>query len=229
MVEQPTTTAAELLGVSERQVRHLVDEGELEARKLAGRLIIDEQSLDRRLRLSPGPGRPLSGRAAWGLLWELSGERAVWLGPSERSRLRSRLDRSSPEGVLVAGRRRSTRRDLRALPRYRSEVLESAGVVASGLSAASTIGADIVGAGSAEIYCTDATMHGLVERFGLSEHGESNLIIRIAHPPGDHLLEERDVMPAAVVALDLMEATDTRTRRAGADLVARLLDEKRYR
>ncbi|MGH3482472.1 MAG: helix-turn-helix domain-containing protein [Nocardioidaceae bacterium] len=229
MAEQTTKTAAELLGISERQVRHLVDSGELDARKVAGRLFIDETSLDRRLRSRPGPGRPLSGRAAWACLWELSGERAEWLGRSERSRLRSWLDRWSPEDVMQACRRRSARHDLRVLPRYLPDVLAAEGIAAGGLSAAATVGADIVGAGPAEIYSTDATLRELVERFGLSTHGESNLTVRIAHPPGDRLVEGRDVMPAAVVAVDLMEAADTRTRRAGVDLAAQLLDQRRYR
>lgn len=111
------------------------------------------------------------------------------------------------------------------LPRYLSDVSSAHGVVAGGVSAASRVGADIVAADSAEIYCTEATLRELVERFGWSEGGESNLIVRIPQSPGDQLLEGREVMPAGVVAVDLMDAADVRTRRAGADLAENLLDQ----
>jgi hypothetical protein len=121
------------------------------------------------------------------------------------------------------------RRELRVLPRYLSDVSSADGVVAGGVSAASRVGSDIVAPDSAEIYCTEATLRELVERFGLSERGEPNLIVRIPQSPGDQLLDGREAMPVGVVAVDLIEAADVRTRRAGVDLAENLLDQRSRR
>lgn len=211
--------AATRLGVSDQEVRRLVRAGTLSAQRIGRTLVVADDAVDSRARLVVTRGRSVAARTAWALLWELSGERAGWLDRAGRSRLRSRLQRSTAEQLVAAVRFRADRHELRVLPAYRDQVLRADGVVASGMTAANAVGADIVAVGAAdEIYCSAATLTRLRREFGLSNRGETNLIVRV--PRFDELtLTGRAHMPAAVVAVDLAESSDVRTRRAGLTLL----------
>lgn len=222
-MELTSREAARRLHVSDREVRRLAAVGDLRSRKLGGRLLVQVDALDQRLQSRPSRGRPMSARVAWGLLWELSDLRASWLRDSERSRLRSWLRTASVESVALAVRRRAVRHDLRLLPQYLEAVAGADGVLAGGISAAEFVGADIVGLGAAEIYCTADRLAELTGEYGLSDRGETNLTVRVPALPEADLLTGRDAMPAAAVAVDLLESADIRTRRAGHDVAERLL------
>lgn len=60
--------AASRLGVSDRQVRRLVASGELAARRIGDRWIIDAGAVRDRARAKRQGGRPLSARMAWAVL-----------------------------------------------------------------------------------------------------------------------------------------------------------------
>jgi hypothetical protein len=99
--------------------------------------------------------------------------------------------------------------------------------VSGGLSAAAAAGADIVGMDLAELYCDDETRSDLFTQFAITTtSSRPNLIIRtientdLAH----RLLAGRTEMPAAAVAVDLIESPEPRTTHAGAELAARLLN-----
>jgi excisionase family DNA binding protein len=226
-MEMTSREAAQRLHVSDRQVRRLVAAGDLRSRILGGRLLVDMGAVDQRLQSTPGRGRPMSARAAWGVLWELSGERAAWLSATERSRLRARLRTATAESLALAVRRRAVRHDLRVVPQYLEAVVEADDVVAGGISAAQSVDADVVGLGAAEVYCTASTLDELRRRFGLSERGDANVTVRVPILQETPLLTGRDTMPAAVVAMDLLESPDVRTRRAGHDVAERLFTSRR--
>jgi len=220
--------AATRLGVSAQEVRRLVRTGVLSARRVGRTLVLSEDVVDERARLDIAPGRVLSAPVAWATLWELSGERADWLERSGRSRVQARLRATDAERLVAATRDRADRHELRVLPAYRDRVLAHEGVVASGLTAADAVGADIVAAdaAAAEVYCTAGTLTGLRRDLGLSDRGEPNLVVRV--PRFDGLpLTGRAHMPGAVVAVDLTESADVRTRRAGLDLLADALSATR--
>ncbi len=212
--------AAERLAVSAHEVRRLIRTGALAASRVGRTLVLDDAAVDERARLPIGAGRALAPHTAWAALWELSGLRADWLEASSRSRLRARIGGLEPAQVVVATRRRADRRALRVLPSYRDRVLAVDDVVASGMSAADAIGADVVATTAAdEIYCTDGQLLALQREFGLSDRGEANLIVRV--PAFERLpFTDRQYMPVAVVAVDLAESSDVRTRRAGLTLLA---------
>ncbi|WP_448638676.1 helix-turn-helix domain-containing protein [Geodermatophilus sp. URMC 63] len=212
--------AAARLGVSAQEVRRLVRAGTLSAQRVGRTLVLSDEAVDERARLDIAPGRVLSAPVAWATLWELSGERADWLERSGRSRVQARLRDTDAEHLVAATRDRADRYELRVLPAYRDRVLAREGVVVSGLSAADAVRADIVAAIAAvEVYCTAATLAGLRRDLGLSDRGEPNLVVRV--PRFDALpLTGRAHMPTAVVAVDLAESADVRTRRAGLDLLA---------
>lgn len=193
----------------------------------AGRiLLVDEASLRRRGRATVSRGRALAPRTAWGALWEASGERADWLDRSARSRVRSWLRRRSPDAIASACRRRAERHDLRALQAYRGSVTADSDVLVTGLSAVERVGADLVTVGDHEdeLYCTETTLQRLTKEFGLRGAGAPNLIVRIPTFDYDGLLK-RATMPVAVVAVDLLDSADVRTRRAGADLLEQAIAE----
>jgi len=70
--------AAERLGVSSRQVRHLAASGEL---RLLARGVVDEASVDRLLVVrGQSHRRAWSEATAWGAVGLLSGADAAWMG-----------------------------------------------------------------------------------------------------------------------------------------------------
>lgn len=219
--------AAARLGVGPEQVRRLARSGKLPARKIGRTLVFDDDAVEGRARLPLKAGRALAPRSAWAGLWLLSAADAGWLTAADRSRLRARLRAWDAERLVAAVRLRADRYDLRVLPTYRDRVLSADGVVASGMSAAAAVGADIVAGISAdEVYCTPATLAALRRDLGLSERGETNLVVRV--PRYDGLpLAGRAHMPAAVVAVDLAESADVRTRRSGLTLLADALTAAR--
>ena len=218
--------AAARLGVGEEQVRRLVRSGQLDATKVGQTVVIDDDAVDARARLAVRPGRLLVPATAWGALWELSGERASWLSPADRSRLRARLRRYGAEQLVAATRARAERHGVRVLSAYRARVLAAEGVVLSGLTAAAAVGADVISAGEEdEAYCSTVTFTRLRDDYALTDRGQANLILRV--PRFDLPLEGRERMPDAVVALDLAESSDVRTRRAGLELLRESLDRTR--
>jgi excisionase family DNA binding protein len=212
--------AAARLGVSQEQVRRLVRSGKLSASRVGRTLVLDDDAVAGRARLPIKAGRALAPGTAWAALWQLSGERVDWLTAADRSRLSARLRTYDAEQLVAAERNRADRHELRVLPAYRDRLLSADGVVASGMTAADAVAADIVAAGAAdEIYCSAATLAVLRRDYGLSDRGQANLVVRVprfARLP----LAGRTHMPAAVVAVDLAESADVRTRRAGLDLLA---------
>jgi hypothetical protein len=227
-VEVTSRQAAEQLGVTQQRIQTLFAAGDLRGRKVAGRLLMDSSDIQARLVRRPGRGRPLAARVAWGMLWELSGERADWLAASERSRLRTRIRTLNAEEVVLRVRRRAILHQYRILPAYLNRVAADAACVPGGISAASAVGADIVAIGFAEAYATTPTLGRLVKQYAMEEAGSDtdlNVNLRVLDDDLTFLLTSRTRMPAAVVACDLMESPEPRTRRAGTQLLSDLLGE----
>jgi excisionase family DNA binding protein len=204
--------AADRLGVSAHEMRRLVRTGVLPASRVGRALVLDDEVVAARARLPIGAGRALAAGTAWVALWELSGLRADWLDAPGRSRLRARLSALDPDQVVAATRGRADRLALRVLPAYRDRFLAADGVVATGMSAADAVGADVVASTAPdEVYCTAERLPDLRRDFGLSDRGDANLIVRV--PTFERLpFAELPHMPVAVVAVDLAESSDVRTR-----------------
>lgn len=218
-----TAEAAGRLGVSDRQVRRLVQRGALPATWIGGRLVLDSADVDRRVVRAPERGRPFAPRTSWAALWMVSGERVSWLQSSEGSRLRRWLRHATPETLALATRERARVERYRVLPRYLDELAGAIGVIRGGVSAADDVGADIVSVGAAELYCAEQTRLLLVADYGLTESREPNVIIRVPLLEFSLLDHGHATMPAGVIAMDLLEADDVRTRRAGHQIVDQLL------
>src|SRR5438270_13079842 len=114
MPELDVPSAARRLGVHPSRVRALLQSGDLKGRKLGGRWLVDAYASDARARSASVDGRAYSPPGAWGFLALLSGERAPWLDPSARSRLRARLAEGPVQRLLPRLRRRAKVHHLRA-------------------------------------------------------------------------------------------------------------------
>lgn len=99
MSELGVPDVARMLQVSDRRVRQLIDAGELRARRVSGRWLVDVSSIPS----APRRSRAMSPRFAWGLIEYVEGRRAPWLSPGDYCRLRSFRDRlaTDPEPELL--------------------------------------------------------------------------------------------------------------------------------
>lgn len=222
--------AAQRLGVTEQEVRRLISTGELAATRFGetGQWSIDDRAVTSRKALRPPPGRPWAPPVAWAALWLLSGLSADWLSVSDRSRLRRRLRSIDVHALMVATRRRAEVATGRVLPEYVGRIAVDADVVRTGVSATVETGADLVSADLVDVYCEPNLRSSLTTRFGIDlTSSNPNVFLRVPAWEAVTVLTDRQVMPAAVVAVDLLDSTDPRTIRAGHDLLAGMLFEVR--
>ncbi len=211
--------AAERLGVSTRQVQHLVARGEL--RSLA-RGVVDETSVERLLAVRRGSHtRAWAESTAWAAVALLSGGEAAWLGESQRSRLRGRLRGLGAEEVVERARGRAgVRRYIAhrsAGERLRSELIDTWSAAARlGLAETNTI----------DGYLATTDLNAVVSRHGLIRDDTGSVTLRATSMDLDVV---RDLVSASDVlaALDLAESLDVRERRAGIDALGRALGEFR--
>lgn len=217
--------AAERLGVSDRYVRRLAEDGDVPARRLGDSWLIDERALARRVRRTPGTGRTWAPRTAWAAVDLLTGGNGrAFLDQPRISRLRSRLRTlTAPEMHRLAENRARPHR-IHASPRARSKLADV--LVPSGVAAleqsdlARRFGlAAVEGSQRVEGYLL-GDFEALQSRLRLDPSAEGEVVIR--HVPAN-------VDPSAllgtetVVALDLMDSDNVRERAAGREALDRLL------
>lgn len=208
--------AAERLGVSTRQVQHLVAQGEL--RQLA-RGVVDETSVERLLAVrGSSHERAWSEATAWGAVALLSGAGADWMGERQLSRLKARLRGLSAGELVERARERAEATRYRAhssAGQYlRAELVYSTDVAAQlGLAETNNI----------DGYLAAMDVAGVVSRHGLVRDDEGRVTLRATTMDLDLVrdLADRGVV---VAALDLAESLDVRERRAGLDALDRALE-----
>jgi hypothetical protein len=207
--------AAQLLGVSVRQVQHLVAEGELTG---VARGVIDSSSVDRFLAVrGRARSRPWATPTAWGAIAILSGVDATWMGTTQRSRLRARLRTMTAESLLAQTRGRA--RPLRfaghpsAAERIREQIVDTR-------DASTTLG--LAQSTDVDGYVATEGIDDLARRFALLPDEAGRFTLRSTTFP---LKEIRRLSSADVVlaALGLAESLDTRERRAGLDALTHSL------
>ncbi|UDY25014.1 hypothetical protein [Nocardioides sp. Kera G14] len=213
------STVAERLGVSTRQVQHLVAKGDL---RQVARGVIDESSVDRFLAVrGDSRRRAWSERTAWGAVALLAGAEAQWLGQRQRTRLKARLRELSSTELVERARDRAVVTRYRAhssAGRYLLTELVQPANVASRLGLAETN--DIDG------YLRNVDVDGVVSRHGLIRDDEGRVTLRATTMDLDVArdLAERG---AVLAALDLAESLDVRERRAGLVALDRALEDFR--
>lgn len=221
--------AANLLGVHEARVRALIAAGELEAVKVGGRWLLDEDSIARREREGSHPGRPFEAHNAWALILLASGGEPAGTPPSVLWRLRRLLSHEGLSGMRQRMRRRSETQRFAAHPGELRYLADDPELVPSGISAARAHGFDLAAGDEFEAYVSADSLSRVVKEHALApaDRGDANVVLR-AVPAAAWVLGGQPLAPHAAVALDLAESPDPRSARAGAAAL-RSLDKQRKR
>ncbi len=235
VTEMTVRDAAELLGVDPSRVRALVGSGALAGRRFGSQWMVRQDAVERRAELvgAGARSRAMSARTAWAAADLLDGGKAAWLTTSERARLRARLVSHAAGGWQTYARWLSSRQT--AATRYRiadrdvAGLLADDGIVATGASAAAAHALGLGSAGQAEVYADSATERRLVEDWFLIRSDTGNLLVRAVdgdwHRRTGSVVDGRAVAARLMVAVDLLDADDARSRAAGENLLARLLSD----
>jgi len=213
-----SSAVARQLCVHESRVRALAAKGRLGGQKIAGRWVFDPEALVDEKEAPREGGRPLDPRNAFALLFLASREEPNWIRADVRSRLRRRLRLRSLADQLSRVRSRALRHNFRANDAALRSIRGDPDFIKSGVSAAREYGVDISALEVLEGYYPKRKLEKVAYRFALREVPEeqANLILRGI---GSDIPLRRAVMPRAVVAADLVESRDQRTRRAGQRLL----------
>lgn len=210
--------AAEELGVSPRRVRQMLADDVLAGERVGRAWVIESEQLRQVEHRRPEVGRPWSPASAWALLALADGEDPD-LSPVNRLRARKRL----AEGLDVVAGRLVARADLRrfyAHPSVLDWLVDAPAVVRGGISAAAEHGADLVAGDGFEGYVRAGDLDDLVSQFGLDDQAaRPNVLLRVVDDAVWPFQSSQVAAGRAVVAIDLLESDDPRSRRAGADLV----------
>lgn len=213
--------AAEKLGVSDRRVRQMLADGVLPGGRIGRAWAIESEDVRQLSARRPEVGRPWRPVSAWAVLSLANGYR-IEVSPVERSRARRRLEAGL---AIVAGRlaSRCERRSFYAHPSVFGILRDAPGVVRAGISAIDEYKIDLVAADLFEAYVPASVLPGLIERFALEEGADrSNLLLRVVDDADWPFASDQQVAPLPVVAVDLLESSDERSKRAGAQLLKRL-------
>lgn len=214
--------AARALGVSDRRIRALIRAGALAGQQVGGRWLVSRAEVEQRARRRGRPGRPLGERNAWALLARLSGAEWPELTPWDRSRLKQRLGRRSLLSLADDLRDRAEPHLFRGDERVLERLGGDSDIVLSGVNAAASYGVDLRAPGVVEAYVDRDRLRDLVYRYALrpADRADANVVLRVVE--GSVLPARPGMAPVAAVALDLLESSDDRSRRAGRELARRL-------
>ena len=210
--------AAEYLEVSPRRVRRMLADGRLAGRQIGREWAIERRALEN-LRRHRGPvGRPWRASSAWAVLAIANGDGSD-LSPVDRSRARRRFAEHGLVGLVARLGARAEMRRFYGHPSVLAPLAAEPDVVRSGVSAAANHGADIVASDFLEAYVPAARIAVLISQYGLDPDAERpNVVLRVVDEAVWPFAPEMDMAPQSVVAVDLLEADDERSRRAGAEL-----------
>lgn len=210
------------LGVSQRRVRQMLADGQLAGQRLGREWVIDPRARERVSRRQQSVGRPWNASSAWALLALANGEQPE-LAPVERSRAKQRLAEHGLIGLVERLRARAKPRRLYGHPAVFDRLARESEVVRSGVSAAAEYGADIVASNEFEGYVRASGIEPLVRRYALDPDAEQpNIMLRVVDDEFWSYLKAAKVAPRPVVAVDLLDADDERSRRAGVELAKAL-------
>lgn len=189
--------AAKLLGVSGRQVRRLIDRGDIAASLFGSSWAIDRDSVYRYRDLRPNRGRPLSPDGAW---------RAI-LHADVRS-----LD--DAQQLAIASRRRADRVEARVPPGRIDALIADRRVVESGVGAAARLGAAVDVRPPFQVYVRESDWVDIEREYRIDRaHSEPNVVFRIA---ADEALDDVERLPRSVLLVDLVSE---REHRVASELV----------
>lgn len=220
--------AAQRLGVSESRIRQLLVAGDLNGRRIGRAWLVDSHDVARLQGQQRRSGRPVGPKRAWAIVDLLSGGNAPWLSYSERSQVRSyaaRLDEPSADEWRSILRGRSELRAVRAHPAAVARLGQFDHVLLAGPAEAVRRGFDLVALGEPrpEFYMPLDEWRHIARSLALQPSHDANLIIR--HPMIIWPFEDRDAIPDAAIAADLLQSAEPRAARAGQVRLNELLKD----
>lgn len=216
--------ASARLGVTAIAVRQQIAAGRLPAVKRGRDWWLDAQAIERIVRQRPGGGRPLSPTMAWAVLLLASGQDAVAKEVAGRDRYWSRVRTWLRDHALAEHaprlRARAQVEQLDAHPSELKRILDRPDVLATGSSAADTIG--LVGAAAGiEAYAPAGRRDAIIGDHALMPGPGPVLVRWVPDEIWPHLVGHGDRRaPRAAVLLDLLESDDPRARREAARALA---------
>jgi len=213
--------AASQLGVSSRRVRKMLADGLVPGLRIGRAWAVEQRLLDRFKDRRASTGRPWSPLSAWAALAAADGHDSA-LAPVDRSRARHRLSERGLLGVVGRLASRAQRQHFYGHTSVLGRLENEPNLVRSGVSAAADHRADALASDFLEAYIPSSQAQGIIERYGLNADAErSNIVLRIVEDAVWPFPSDVRVAPRAVVAVDLLESEDERSRRAGLALARR--------
>lgn len=210
--------AAAELGVSSRRVRQMLADGVLAGERVGRVWVVDSEQLRQFEHRRPEVGRPWSPVSAWAVI-ALAGGEDPDLSPVERSRARKRRAQGLDNVVGRLGAR-ADRRQFYAHPSVLDRLADAPGLVRGGISAVAEHGVGLVVSGEFEGYVRSSGFEDLVSKYGLDDQAaRPNVLLRVVDDAVWPFRTGQEAAGRAVVAVDLLESDDPRSRRAGADLM----------
>ena len=224
--QMTTADAARMLGVSVRQVRNLVDAGELAAVGRVGSvLLLDSNSVLRLRERGSQRGRPWAEETTWAAVETLDCGHTSRLNAAQRSRLRARLREMDDEEFVRLARRRSQVSCYRASASFLSRLREHVALTGAAAVAEDRSVADEFGLATGD----RSTVDGYVDRNLIRDYEDEFFLVPDRH--GNVVLRgttsnavSNQTASASAIALDLAESLDTRERSAGLRVLAEKLD-----
>lgn len=201
--------AADQLGVSTRQVQHLVDSGDLR-RRVPG--YVDQTSVELLTAVRRGSHtRAWSEPTAWGAVALLSGITPGWMGESQRSRLKARLRTMAPSDLVERTRNRARVSRYSGHPathaRLREELVDTS-MSATALGLAETNAVDG--------YLASVALDDVVTRHGLISDDRGRLTLR-ATTTDLTIVSDLASRSTVLAVLDLAGSLDRRESQTGLD------------
>jgi len=222
--------AARNLELSPARVRAMASRGQLPAVKIGDRWLVERSAVEQRRRKKAFSGRRFTPRNAWALLLLASGEDAPKLDPSVRSRLRRALVLEGLAALAPRLQDRSRVSIYKAHPGEIPYVLEDKTLVASGISAASSMGLGLLASREADGYIAQAELQRFIAEHALSPAGvDGNVRLRVVPDDVWPHIASRSLAPPAAVALDLADEPDSRSEAAGKKLLRQIDQRQRPR
>jgi excisionase family DNA binding protein len=220
--------AAKSLKLTPARVRAMAAHGQIPAKKIGSRWLIERAAVEERRSRGAHGGRRFTSFNAWALLLLASGEEVKGIDPSVRSRLRRAL---RLEGLELLGPRLSLRGGLASFKAHPGEIahlLKDPALMLSGISAAGAVDLGLVSGREADGYLSASRLGKLVDDHALSpvEIG-GNVRLRVVPDDVWKMIGDRRAAPEAVVALDLFEEADPRSAKAGRDALRRIDRQRR--
>ncbi len=210
---------AERLGVSERRVRQMLQAGDLRGSRVGRSWVVESRALLEAEHAARPVGRPWSPASAWAVLGVAEGEDGD-LDGLQRSRARARLRSEGLDGLVDRLASRAKRHRYFCHPGMLDRLEADPRLVRSGVSALGEYPCGLMVSGEAEGYVRASDLESLERRFALDDQSDRpNIVLHVVDDEVWPFEPGQVVASRSVVAVDLMDAGDDRSRRAGARLV----------